>query len=54
MSPISRPRRNKSKSTENIASVLDEYFVAVERDYAKKDTIRKLKKGVRLFVELNG
>jgi integrase len=52
--PVSRPRRNKSKSTENITSVLDEYFVALERDYAKKDTIRKLKKGVRLFVELMG
>ena len=52
--PVSRPRRNKSKSTENITSVLDEHFVALERDYAKKDTIRKLKKGIRLFVGLMG
>ena len=52
--PISRPRRNKSKSTENITSVLYEYSIALERDYAKKDTIRKLKKGVRLFVDLMG
>jgi len=52
--PVSRPRRNKSKSTENILSLLDDYFVALERDYAKKDTIRKLKKGVKLFVKLMG
>ena len=52
--PINRPRRNKTKSTENILSVLDEYFVSIERDQAKKDTIRKLKKGVKLFVKLMG
>ena len=52
--PISRPRRNKVKSTSNILSLLDEYFVALERDQAKKDTIRKLKKGVKLFVKLMG
>ena len=52
--PIIRPRRNKVKNISNILSVLDEYFVSVERDQAKKDTIRKLKKGIRLFVELMG
>jgi len=52
--PISRPRRNIVKSASNMVSFMDEYFVAVERDQDKKDTIRKLKKGVRLFVELIG
>ncbi|MDB9991390.1 hypothetical protein OAD94_02665 [Amylibacter sp.] len=52
--PISRPMRKTVKSTSNMISFLDEYFVAVERDQDKKDTIRKLKKGVRLFVELIG
>ena len=52
--PISRPRRNKVKNASNILSVLDEHFIALERDQAKKDTIRKLKKGVKLFVKLMG
>jgi hypothetical protein len=52
--PINRPRRNIVKSASNMVSFMDEYFVAVERDQDKKNTIRKLKKGVRLFVELIG